>query len=330
MYLYDRQSSTPGVGSPSMFGWPAGASTLAEALAECVPAAPVLVNPAQINTAVDRNCTLARTLGWGNLYDQIEVNILGCPRANNRLTPIDFAQAVALFQQTNGLGVDGTLGANTWNRMKAVQAERDPFPRMPISLDFNPTLSPAPRVDCENGRHPAIDILAPQFTPVPVVADGTVIHAGPVGSIRDCVFNQVCRTAGAPNDCSLLAYGQAVIVEHPGRGPAGQSAYTLYAHLVFRGSHKVSAVQRVLAGRLIGEVGCGCVGFSTGPHLHYAVATGPAGFRFRGGGPSRCQICRQVFCALATVQCPRCNFPHFWDVVAPQRPRTTVAAGFRW
>lgn len=300
-------------------------------LGECAPIPPILTDPAVITRAVGSNPRLAGLVGWGPLHDQIEVNILGCARAGARLSPVDFAQAVALFQRSQGLTVDGQLGTNTWTRMKAIRAERDPLPRQPLAGDFDPTPS---ATRCEASIHPAIDINAPAGTPVPVVADGRVIYAGIVGRIQNCAAAQSCAAGTGPaNVCNFLSYGQVVIVEHPDRGPGmqpgGQSVYTIYAHLQFRGSRRVGSGEPVRAGRVIAEVGSNCVGFSTGPHLHYAVVTGPRAFRFTAGGPSRCQICANSYCLLAS--CPRCNFTHFWDVVTPQRPRTTAAgAGFRW
>jgi hypothetical protein len=130
-----------------------------------------------------------------------------------------------------------------------------------------------------------------------------------------------------------VSYGRAVIVEHPDRGPGvqpgGQSVYTICAHVQFAGNDRVGSGEPVSAGRIIGQVGAGCVGFSSGPHLHYAVVTGPRLFRMRSGGPARCEICARAYCNAAS--CPRCDFDHLWDLVAPRRPRTTAAgAGFQW
>jgi hypothetical protein len=300
-------------------------------LSECVPVPVVLTTPATIAQAVAANQKLAGLVGWGALRDQLEVNILGCARGNARLSATDFAQAVALFQRSQGMTVDGRLGSDTWTRMKALRVERDPLPRHPLSGDFDATPSAS---RCEASIHPAIDIDAPAGTPVPVVADGRVIYAGIVGKIGNCANAQACAAGtGTANVCNFLSYGQVVIVEHPDRGPGtqpgGPSVYTIYAHLRFRGARRVGSGEPVKAGRVIAEVGDNCVGFSTGPHLHYAVVTGPRGFRFTAGGPSRCQICANSYCLAAS--CPRCNFTHFWDVVTPRRPRTTAAgAGFQW
>lgn len=319
-------------------------------LAECVPAPAILTNPAAIALAVRNNERFARLLGWGPLRAQIEVNILGCARGDPQLPPAAFAQTVArfqratqlvalvqrmvpLFRSNNGLPVDGMLGTNTWTRMKALRVEREPFPRHPLTTDFDAT-APAGNLQCEAANHPAIDVDVPAGTPIPVVADGIAIYAGPVGAIRTCPVAQSCQDGvGPPAVCTLLSYGRVVIVEHPDRGPGmqpgGLSVYTIYAHVQFNGTHRVSSGEPVRAGRIIGEVGTGCVGFSGGPHLHYAVVTGRRSFRLTAGGPARCQICAIAYCN--TAACPRCNFDHFWDLMTSQRPRTTAGGpGFRW
>lgn len=357
MYVYSRKSSLPAAvpvrldhrfpasrlgagGGPRLLGralrWPGGGQAvtasglrgLADSLGQCVPR-PALLNAAQLARAVRNNPVFARTVGWGTLRDQIEVNILGCPRANPRLAGPDFAQAVAQFQRRHRLTMDGMLGSNSWAAMNVLRVERDPFPRTGLSLDFDDT---AAALSCEAHAHPGIDILAAAGTPVPAVADGIVVYAGIMGSIRNCATAQACQAGSGANVCNFISYGRAVLIEHPDRGPGiqpgGQSVYTVCAHLQFRGSHRVSSGERVRAGRIVGEVGSGCVGFSSGPHLHYVVATGPRGYRLRAGGPSRCQICARNYCDAAS--CPRCNFVHFWDLVTPRRPRTTSAAGFRW
>jgi murein DD-endopeptidase MepM/ murein hydrolase activator NlpD len=281
------------------------------------------------------NRTSERQLGWASLRDQIEVNIIGCPRGDARLPTPDFAQAVALFQRNQGdLTADGKLGATTWTRMKTIRAERDPFPRVGVSLDFDDTASE----DHSDGFvHPAIDIALDGGTPVPVVADGLVLYAGISGKILNCDTVDTCRSdAWTADPCMFLHYGRVVIVEHSNRGPGvqpgGDSVYTIYGHVQFSGSRRVSAGEPVKAGRIIGEVGTGCVGNSTGPHLHYAVVSGPRGFRFRGGRPVRCELFSRGFCALPNAQCAQCPITHFWrNVVTPQRPRTTGAgAAFRW
>jgi hypothetical protein len=301
-------------------------------LGECVPAPLILTDAAALNRAVASNGRLDSLLGWGNLRDQIEVNILGCPRGNARLAAPEFAQAVALFQRTQGLTVDGILGEQTWNRMKAIRVERDPFPRNATiaSFDFDNTAAPGM---CEGFRHPAIDIDLAAGTAIPVVADGIVVYAGIVGKIQNCTLARACQANFAHStECHFLSYGRVVLVEHPNRGPGtqpgGESVYTIYAHVQFQGRHQVGSGEPVKAGRLIAEVGENCVGFSGGPHLHYAVVTGPRRIRLPAG-PARCSICARRYCD--NFSCPRCNFQHFWDSVVPRRPRTSGAnPGFQW
>lgn len=292
-----------------------------------VPSPPILTAPDRVSRAIAYNDRTARSLGWGTLRDQIEVNLLNIGRTSPRLNAADFAQAIALFQQRQGgLTVDGMLGPLTWNRMKTIRVERDPFPRNAIGLDFNVARSPG---SCELYAHPGIDIDVAAGTPIPVVADGIVVYAGDFGSIRTCAEAVACQNGtGTPGVCNFLSYGRVVIVEHPNRGAGNTSVYTLYAHVQFRNNHRVNSGEQVKAGRIIAEVGSGCVGFSSGPHLHYVVVSGPRTFRLRAGGPARCQICASDYCRDAS--CSRCNFPHFWDLVTPQRPRTTIAPAFQW
>jgi murein DD-endopeptidase MepM/ murein hydrolase activator NlpD len=310
---------------------PVSLSGLSGFFGECVPAPLILTGPPAIAHAVRSNAANASLLGWGPLRDQIEVNHVGCARANPRLSEPDFAQAIAQFQRARGLPQDGILGAAVWTAMKAMVVEREPFPRNALTNGFDTTALPGA---CEAAVHPAIDVGVAAGTPIPVVADGVVIYAGPVGTIRDCPTAITCQNGtGTAAVCNPVSYGRAVVVEHPDRGPnvggTRQSVYTIYAHVQFVGSHAVASGEPVQAGRIIGEVGAGCVGFSSGPHLHYAVVTGPRAFRMRSAGPARCELCARAYCASAS--CPRCDFDHLWDLVTPRRPRTTAAgAGFAW
>ena len=122
-------------------------------LGECVLAPAILTDPQVIANALRNNERFASLLGWGTLRDQIEVNILGCPRANRRLAPADFVQAVALFQRNQRLRVEGSLGPDTWLRMKAMQVEREPFPRHRLVGDFDATAPPG-NLHCEASNSP--------------------------------------------------------------------------------------------------------------------------------------------------------------------------------
>ena len=88
-----------------------------------------------------------------------------------------------------------------------------------------------------HGQHQGVDYAAPKGTPVAVVADGTVVHAG--------------RSGG---------YGNLVVVDH------GGGITTYYAHLSAFGVQEGMRVER---GQEIGQVGS--TGMSTGPHLHYEI-----------------------------------------------------------
>ncbi len=297
----------------------------------CVPR-PRILNATEQAAAVAFNVRVAPLLGWGNLRDHVEVNLLGCPSNSAPLAPADFAQAVALFQRRQGApSPDGKLGADTWETMKALRVVRDPFPRTPLVQGFEDVEpDPADGFSCELFVHPAIDIGVSAGTPVPALADGVVVYAGPLGSIESCAVVQQCLTTLTGAVCDQLSYGQAVLLEHPRRASGVlSSVYTFYGHLNFRKGRRVNSGERVKAGRILAEVGSGCVGASTGPHLHYGVAVGPPSYRLRAGGPARCQICARDYCD--THSCPRCNFDHFWDLADPMRPRTdNNGSGFHW
>lgn len=86
-------------------------------------------------------------------------------------------------------------------------------------------------------RHSAIDIAAPQGTPIKAAASGRVIFAG-----------------------ELIVSGNTVIIDH------GLWLSSTYLHM---SKILVSVGDDVGAGDIIGEVGS--TGYSTGPHLHYSV-----------------------------------------------------------
>jgi hypothetical protein len=80
---------------------PAGIDGFGLGLGECVPGAcvpaPLILTPVQITRAVAGNPRFARLLGWRTLRDQIEVNLLGCPRANPRLAEADLRPSGRAF-----------------------------------------------------------------------------------------------------------------------------------------------------------------------------------------------------------------------------------------
>jgi murein DD-endopeptidase MepM/ murein hydrolase activator NlpD len=94
--------------------------------------------------------------------------------------------------------------------------------------------------DQESGRHSGLDIAAPLGTPVVASNNGVVVLAR-----------------------LLHVTGNTVILDH------GSNLFSSYSHLE-RIEAKVG--QQVTKGQTIGTVGN--TGFSTGPHLHWAVSVG--------------------------------------------------------
>ena len=86
-------------------------------------------------------------------------------------------------------------------------------------------------------HHAALDLSAPQGTPVKAAMEGKVLALG---------YN--------------ATYGNYIILSHPG------SYQTMYAHLNTSTVRKGDSVSQ---GDLIGTVGT--TGYSTGPHLHFAI-----------------------------------------------------------
>lgn len=92
----------------------------------------------------------------------------------------------------------------------------------------------------ESGRHSGLDIAAPKGTPVVASNHGIV-------TLARC----------------LHVTGNTVILDH------GLNLFTSYAHL---DQINVQLGEQVTKGQIIGTVGN--TGFSTGPHLHWAVSVG--------------------------------------------------------
>ena len=90
----------------------------------------------------------------------------------------------------------------------------------------------------ESSRHTAIDIAAPQGTPIKAAHNGIVTFSS-----------------------DLIISGNVVVLDH------GLGLFTTYVHM-----HKIYVEdgQEVKKGDIIGEVGT--TGYSTGPHLHFAVS----------------------------------------------------------
>jgi len=103
-----------------------------------------------------------------------------------------------------------------------------------ISSTFGNRLHPILKV---NRLHTGLDIPAPTGTTIIAAGNGTVKHAGDLGS-----------------------YGRTVIIDH------GGGTMTLYAH---NSKVLVSVGQAVIAGEKIAQAGS--TGMSTGSHLHFEV-----------------------------------------------------------
>lgn len=97
----------------------------------------------------------------------------------------------------------------------------------------------------EGGFHKGIDIGAPAGTPIVAVDDGRVIFAG-----------------------TASGFGHWIVIMH------SNGVMSVYGHMYASGV-LVSPGQIVHKGQVIGKVGSD--GESTGPHLHFAVATGISG-----------------------------------------------------
>lgn len=93
--------------------------------------------------------------------------------------------------------------------------------------------------EISSSRHSGIDIATSSGTPVLAPNDGMVTLAAP----------------------GLLSTGDTIVIDH------GMGLFTSYYHL---SSMKVQKGEAVSKGAVIGTVGS--TGFSTGPHLHYAMS----------------------------------------------------------
>lgn len=103
-----------------------------------------------------------------------------------------------------------------------------------ISSHFGPRSSPG---GFGSTYHQGLDIAFPKGTKVLACEDGTVISAGYMGGLGNCI-----------------------IIDH------GSNLQTVYGHL---SEIKVKEGQKVVRGQYIGNVGS--TGNSTGPHLHLGV-----------------------------------------------------------
>jgi murein DD-endopeptidase MepM/ murein hydrolase activator NlpD len=92
----------------------------------------------------------------------------------------------------------------------------------------------------------------------PILAPGPGTVAAAVDAVADNVPGRV--------DPKAPSMGNYVVIDH------GNGEFSVLGHLR-RGSVKVRAGERVVAGQVVGA--CGNSGNSNGPHLHYNLQTGP-------------------------------------------------------
>ncbi|QGZ90771.1 peptidoglycan-binding protein [Microcystis aeruginosa] len=89
----------------------------------------------QMSRAVQRNQVLSGQLGWQSHYDAI-VRFLastGCLRPNYSPGWQDLSEAIACWQQRQGLTADGIIGRNTWGRMQSQMRMTQPEGSIPAS-----------------------------------------------------------------------------------------------------------------------------------------------------------------------------------------------------
>jgi hypothetical protein len=97
----------------------------------------------QISRAVQRNQVLSSQLGWQSHYDAI-VRFLastGCLRPNYSPGWQDLSEAIACWQQRQGLTADGIIGRNTWGRMQSALGTSSPI-SSPTSPPTSSGISP--------------------------------------------------------------------------------------------------------------------------------------------------------------------------------------------
>ena len=112
------------------------------------------------------------------------------------------------------------------------------------------------------GGHNGIDLRASVGTPVKSAGFGTVVDSGDTDA-----------------SCDGVSYGKWVLIKH------NNGLSTLYAHLSLIRAYKN---EEVSTGDVIGY--SGNTGYSTGPHLHFAVFASSA-VRVSGGTEYKSKIC---------------------------------------
>lgn len=139
-----------------------------------------------------------------------------------------------------------------------------PFDNVKITQYFGntPFASANPQV-YNGGGHNGIDLRGSVGTPVKSAGNGTVVDTGDTDL-----------------SCDGVSYGKWVLIKH------NNGLSTLYAHLSLIRAYKN---QEVSLGEIIGY--SGNTGYSTGPHLHFAVFASAA-VRVSGPTEYKSKICR--------------------------------------
>lgn len=139
-----------------------------------------------------------------------------------------------------------------------------PLDSVKITQYFGNTPFASANSQVYNGSgHNGIDLRASVGTPVKSAGNGVVVDTGDTDA-----------------SCDGVSYGKWVLIKH------GNGLSTLYAHLSLIRAYKNEAVS---TGDVIGYGGN--TGYSTGPHLHFAVFAS-AGVRVSGPTEYKSKICR--------------------------------------
>ena len=155
-----------------------------------------------------------------------------------------------------------------------------------LKIAVDPTLLPTPETGILSWPVASVRITqyfgnTPFSTKNPQIYNGSG-HTGvdfgiSTGAIVKSAANGVVVDTGNTDaQCSGVSYGKWILVRHP------NGLSTLYAHLSLI---KVSAGQNVARGETIGY--SGNTGYSTGPHLHFAVFASQAVSISTASGPNK-------------------------------------------
>lgn len=154
-------------------------------------------------------------------------------------------------RKKSNTGTDGSPGPNYVQKASKSGLQNPMKPgTFRISSEYGGRIHPTTG---ETTHHNGIDLAAPIGTPIYASASGTVVYAG-----------------------SASGFGNWIVIAHD------NGLYTIYGHM--RSEHiYVSPGQHVKSGQHI--AGVGSEGMSTGPHLHFEVATSRSGRSFNKTNP---------------------------------------------